>query len=421
MQRNYLRDLPQGLLALIKDIGGEADRNNLDAYAVGGFVRDIFLGKENLDLDVVIVGEAIPLARRWAEKRRAQIRSYDRFGTATVFLENRYRVDFSSARRETYPSPGCLPKVEKGSIQDDLFRRDFTINALAVSMNKKSFGALIDFFSGQEDLAKGKIRVLHQESFTDDPTRILRAVRFEQRFQFRLERQTACLLKKAAGKKAFLSVKPERYFAEFKKILMEKDPQRYLRRLNGLGELRFLGLKSAVDFHLVGRVEKRRSSLEKESLGNEEESWWIIFFMALVHHESKRNVARMTSRFNFKSVDRKKLKESQEIERLGARLAKPDIAPSQIYRLLRSRDRESVLFLWLTSTGKNVQKNIRDYFLHYEPVKLYVDGYDLMKLGVEGERVGKMLKYILDKKINGCLRTRDDEWQLAKRLTEKER
>ena len=185
--RNLLSKLDKNTLAILEEIGRKADEQGSLAYVVGGFVRDILLRRRNLDIDVVVEGDALLLAKMYAQQHQASLTIHNRFGTAVVKLTEGYRVDFATARKERYLHPGALPIVEKGVIRDDLFRRDFSINAMAVRINRDSWGQLVDEFGGLEDIKNKKIRVLHEKSFIDDPTRILRAVRFERRFKFIIE------------------------------------------------------------------------------------------------------------------------------------------------------------------------------------------------------------------------------------------
>lgn len=153
---------------------------------MGGFVKDVFLYQENLDIDVVIEGDGIEFARALAASLGGRVRSHEEFRIAVVILSNGRKIDVATARLEYYKSPGAFPTVETGSIKLDLYRRDFTINTLAIKLNPGRFGTLIDFFGAQKDLKRKMIRVLHNLSFVEDPTRVFRAVRFEQRFGFRI-------------------------------------------------------------------------------------------------------------------------------------------------------------------------------------------------------------------------------------------
>ena len=211
------------LSAIVRQVGQLAQVHGMKAYLVGGPVRDLLLRRPNVDLDLVVEGSGIRLAEAFAAQHRgARLVRYPAFKTATVHLHGRRLVDFTTARKETYARGGAFPKVIPSDIKDDLFRRDFTINALAVAVNPDAWGKLVDPFGGLADLRSKKIRVLHEKSFIDDPTRILRAARFKTRLGFTVERKTLKLLKAAVSAKALDTIKPQRYLKELNKILKEK-------------------------------------------------------------------------------------------------------------------------------------------------------------------------------------------------------
>ena len=189
-----------GLLVLIGDM---AQERHYAAFVVGGFVRDLIMGVRNYDIDIVIEGKAIEFSKAFADKVKGSLVIHRKFGTATVVMPwgilkgERFKLDLATARKEKYERPAALPDVEFSSLRNDLYRRDFTINAMAVALNRSNFGQLIDFFDGQRHLREGVISVLHKGSFIDDPTRIFRAVRFEQRYGFKIDKHTERLIKTA--------------------------------------------------------------------------------------------------------------------------------------------------------------------------------------------------------------------------------
>ena len=192
--------VPSAVAPLLRELGQIADGLALPAYAVGGCVRDWLLGiKKTADLDVTVEGNGLILARQAAAALKAELTEHQQFGTATLELPGKanQRIDVSSCRKEAYSQPAAYPKVTPGALQDDLFRRDFTINAMAVSINRKTFGHCVDPFKGREDLGKGCLRVLHEGSFSDDPSRILRGIRFLKRFDLHWDPRTRELTLKA--------------------------------------------------------------------------------------------------------------------------------------------------------------------------------------------------------------------------------
>ncbi len=229
MSRNVINQLEQRLspesLALIQKAGALAAERRLGIYLVGGVVRDILLGRANSDLDLVVEGDAIKLAESLAGELGGRLVVHRRFGTAKIRTRN-LTIDLAMARAETYARPGALPTVRPGSIQDDLARRDFTVNAMALRLDPDSFGKLVDPFDGQKDLENKLIRVLHDRSFIDDATRMLRAVRYEQRFGFRLEASTEKLLRQNVA--MLRTISGDRIRHELELILKEERPEKAL-------------------------------------------------------------------------------------------------------------------------------------------------------------------------------------------------
>ncbi len=222
-----LNRLSKENLALVSQIGRLAQAQGMVAYLVGGPVRDLAIKLPNVDLDITVEGSGIRLAQEFSTLHpSSKLVRYPAFKTATVGLSGGHMVDFATARKETYSKGGVFPKVVLSNIKDDLFRRDFTINAIAISINPDSWGKVVDPFGGMDDLRAKRIRILHEKSFVDDPTRIVRAARFKTRLGFTLERNTLKILKRAVKAKVLDTIKPQRYRKEFNKILKEKEAKK---------------------------------------------------------------------------------------------------------------------------------------------------------------------------------------------------
>jgi tRNA nucleotidyltransferase (CCA-adding enzyme) len=235
------KELRSEHVQIIKAVS-EAKTNHLPVYVVGGFVRDFLLGSATFDFDIVVEGDAIALAKALVAKHGGKVTAHSRFGTAKWFLvrkpdgetgKARQVVDLISARQEFYEHPSALPTVERGSIKLDLHRRDFTINTLAIRLDGHHFGELHDYFSGLSDLENKIVRVLHSLSFVDDPTRMLRAVRYEQRYGFTIEPRTLQLMEEA--KSLIPRLSSERLRHELDLILEESKSAKMLSRLDELG------------------------------------------------------------------------------------------------------------------------------------------------------------------------------------------
>ena len=217
----------KGPMKIIDIVGKLADELKTHVYIVGGPVRDKLLGRKDYDLDFVVEGDGINFAEALNKTLKGKLTAYRAFGTATINF-NKKRIDVVTARKEHYKYPAAYPTVKPGSIKDDLYRRDFTINAMAIAVNKDGFGRLVDFYNGRKDLKKKVIRVLHDKSFMDDPTRIFRAVRFSARFGFKIEPHTKKLMKEAVRDGLLGEVNAGRIRKEIELFLKEKNPRKCL-------------------------------------------------------------------------------------------------------------------------------------------------------------------------------------------------
>ena len=212
---------PSRAFTLLREVGIKAGSLGYRAYLVGGSVRDIILGRSHIDIDMTVEGDAIKLGKAIAKDVEAVMTAYKSFGTCTLIFKDGSKIDLATARRETYKRPGAMPTIKPSTLKEDLKRRDFTINAIAVSVMAKDFGQVYDFFDGAGDLKSGLIRIIHSKSFTDDPTRIFRARRFAARFGFKIEPRTDILMKKALINRALDTVSQGRIQKEL--MLISKE------------------------------------------------------------------------------------------------------------------------------------------------------------------------------------------------------
>lgn len=406
----------------IEEVGRYAQKNNFTAYLVGGFVRDLILKRDNLDVDIVVEVDAIKLARDFSKKKKIKAALHPQFKTATFFLGNGLRIDLATARKERYPQGGALPVVEPGVLRDDLYRRDFTINAMAVVINSARLGELVDYFGGFDDIQRKKIRILHDQSFWDDPTRILRAVRFEQRFNFTLEERTLRLLKIALKAGAASSVKPPRYFQEFKKILQEPQaPQKYIKRLQGLGALKFIDSVLYVSERIFGIFESIQENVlwfEKRFSNRRELDCWLIYFMPFFLNLSIRKTEAVLEKFNISRQDREKITASKNLKRDIKNLTRQNLKPSQIYKFLKPLSYENILFLRASASSALCKRRVDAFLLQLESIKPAITGEDLKRLGIlPGQHMGRILNQVLCAKIDGAVRSYRDEVALVKQLT----
>ena len=417
MLAEKINDLPKPLTDFIRWAGCLADDRGLSVYAVGGFVRDLLLGVDNFDLDLVVEGDGIVFASEIARRLALKLTTHKRFGTATLFGLGGFKVDIASARQEIYEKPAALPTVSSGHIKDDLFRRDFTINAMAIGINKHTFGHLIDFYGGQEDLKKGLLRVLHRLSFMDDPTRILRAVRFEQRFDFDIEATTLDYLKEAARKKIIHEVQKHRLRDELVLLFKEPSPIKSLRRLDQLCGFSYIApslyFKKAwsQQFDAIAQT----ALWFKSHLTHKRHLELYIMYMSLFFYElSLKDLRKTISDFAFHKGESSRiisLKES--FLSLNGVLSKKNIRASQAYRQLEPLSYEVILLLKALSKNSLLQKRIEDFLCQHDGICLYLQGGDLKKMGLEpGPHYKKILDSLLDAKIDTKFKTKEDELKL---------
>jgi tRNA nucleotidyltransferase (CCA-adding enzyme) len=419
--KTYLNNLPKEIQNLIRLTGDIASQNNMYAYLVGGFVRDLILGAKNLDLDIVVEGEGIKFAEALAQRLQAKLIRHRRFGTATVILKKRLKVDIATARREYYPQPAQLPEVTPGTLKDDLIRRDFTINAMAISINQSDFGRFIDFFGGKEDLFLKKIRILHDLSFIDDPTRILRAIRFEQRYNFKIEPKTLRLLKEAVRLKMLEKTQPQRLRDELILILKEEHPLKQLKRIKGLTGFKFVnpGLSlSQKTTELLKSIQGRIDWFRKNYPRRRQLDTWLIYLIGLLEPLDINKIRSVCKRFAFRRGEEKRILNYKKMSRkIIQELSRMKIKPSKIFTLLEPLSYEVIILIKAKSRNIRLQKHIEIFFEIYNGMRPYICGEDLRKLGIAPSPFyQKVFTKVLEAKLNGLVKTKEEELLLIKKL-----
>jgi tRNA nucleotidyltransferase (CCA-adding enzyme) len=414
-----LNRLPVRQLRLLKQIGRLADERGMSVYLVGGVVRDLLLKRENWDLDLTVEGDGIAFAKLVADRYGAGLAVFERFATARLVFSDGLKIDIATTRRESYAQPALLPTVQPASIEEDLARRDFTINAVAVQLNQRQFGRLLDPYGGQRDLRARTIRVLHAGSFQDDPTRIFRAIRFEQRFGFRLERTTLRLLAQAASTNLIQQLSGPRLQNEILLLFAERDPVRAIARLARLKLSRFLHRSLSYTKNV-----KRTVTAVSKAL-----AWWvcrfpdsaidrpIVYLMALSSEASQAVVATMIRRLALSREQAKKVSIGRhQVDRALKRLTdKGTVQRSQIFRLLADfSDEALVLFLakQVSSQPGNVSllKRRLVVYMKNRTMKTALTGRHLQALGLQpGPQYKTILGKLLDARIDGVVTTEAEE------------
>ena len=414
--QNIMKEqLPRDIIDLFKELGEVAENLKYKAYVVGGFVRDLLLRKPNLDIDIVIEGDGIKFAKAFSKKHpETKIRCHQKFNTAVIVFPDGFKIDVATARLEYYEYPAALPTVKVSSLKLDLYRRDFTINTLAIGINPDNFGQLIDFFGGQKDLKEKVIRVLHNLSFVEDPTRILRAIRFEQRFGFKIGKQTESLIRAAVKSHFMEKVEGRRLFLELKNILEEENALAALRRMNEFNlfpEL-FPALKyDSAKEELLERIEEVLNWYRLSYFEHKVEQW-LVYFMGIAFDLSEKDLLKFTKRLELpeKKIDflvNARARTHQVLMRFS-RTKK--MLPSEIYHTLEQCTIEELLYMMAKTNRDESKKAISLYLLKLRNVKPILTGHDLKALNIEpGPIYKEILRNLLDARLNGEIQTKEDE------------
>jgi tRNA nucleotidyltransferase (CCA-adding enzyme) len=422
-----LRDrLPREVYDLLQAAGDLGERLGYSAYVVGGFVRDLLLGIDNLDVDFVVEGDGIAFARALAKERAGRVKVHERFGTAVVWLPNGFKLDVATARTEYYEYPTALPTVEQSSIKKDLYRRDFTINTLAVRLNPRAFGQLIDFYGGQRDLKERLIRVLHSLSFVEDPTRVFRAIRFELRFDFHLSKETLALIKGAVKMELFHRLSGQRVLDELRFLFSERTPRQAVRRLADLDLLRFIHSALTWSNRLDRRLIDVEAALDWYKLSSFERTLngWLVFAMALAEVMPDQAVREMLERFPFTEAERGAITAArfftQPVCRALSRRA--PLRPSETVALLTGLADETLVFLLAKNGSASAKRNLSLYLTTYRNVKPTLTGKALQALGVKpGPLYRTILARLTEARLDGEVKTDAEERELVKELSDRTR
>ncbi|MFA5038460.1 MAG: hypothetical protein WC732_02135 [Candidatus Omnitrophota bacterium] len=420
MLTKALRKLPEPMSNFIRQAGEFADELKMNVYVVGGFVRDLYLDVPNFDVDLVVEGEGIFFAQECARRLSLKAVTHRRFGTATLHGCDGFKADVASARKETYEKPGALPVVSQGQIKDDLSRRDFTINAMAISINRSSYGETFDFYGGLTDLKNGKVRILHSLSFVDDPTRILRAVRFEQRFCFRLEEQTLKSLRRAVRDKMLLCVQKHRLRDELILIFGEERPWKALRRLEALCGFSFIApsFSCAKGWEAQGqKVRKAAQWFEANCPGHRRLEVYVMFMCLFFSCLPTRRLKDVIFSYAFHKGESLRMlsfkKHGRRVDRL---LSAASLRPSRVYRLLAPLSYEVIMLIFALTKSARSRRRIRDFLLFYNGVRLHVRGEDLVQMGAKpGPLFKKVLERLLFAKLDGKVKNKEEELSFAQR------
>ncbi len=397
------------IVTMLRFLGAVGSELGMATYIVGGFVRDLLLNERNLDLDIVVEGNANTFAIAFKKYFNVKIVDHKEFLASSLFFNDGLRIDIATARTEYYKTPAVLPEVEMSTIKKDLYRRDFSINAMAIKLNQEEFGILIDFFGSRKDLAKGIIRSLHPLSFVEDPTRVLRAVRFEQRFGFEIEVRTAELLRSCVCEGYLARVTGQRLRDEFIKILQEPLPLKAIRRLKGLEIIDRLFIGTRLDRKTDSMLENYFQRRERNSVYTGNDKIFHTVLMILLKDSQTEVVQWHIERFGLPKNFLTRLAEA--VEAAGKIESERPDRPSGFHKLILSRRPELLNYVDSTLTGEMVDR-FEDYLKRVEEVRLSING-DVLKTDFglkEGPAMREVLEALYCARLDGLSREREEEF-----------
>ncbi len=409
---------PERIHQLLVQFGKVGDDLGYPVYAIGGFVRDLLMRVENFDIDIVVEGDGIRLAEEFEKRNPCRIRTHRKFGTAIILFPDGLKVDVATARLEVYESPAALPKVERTSLKADLYRRDFTINTLAIRLNSANFGELIDFFGGIKDIKDKVIRVLHNLSFVEDPTRIFRAIRFEQRFKFQIAKHTQNLMRNAVEMGLIDRLSGGRIFSELVLILEEDNPIPALKRMKDFNLFPLLHPHLRFDEERMRLFEQIHQVINWFDLLFLEERYdrWLIYFYGLIDGLSETHTIELCDRLMMNERLKKKVLEGREqalqslLQFFSWNQQGREPKRSEIFALLDPLSTEVKLFMMGKTTQPTTRRSISLYFTQLKDTKPLLRGSDLIQLGMKpGPLIKKSLETLRKARLDEEVKTREDE------------
>ncbi len=415
IKKLMLKNLSLKLFRFLESLGEVAEQTGYKIFIVGGFVRDLLLGVDNLDIDIVVEGNAIEFTEKLKGYLDIKADVHNKFLTAKVFfVQEEIEIDFATARTEYYEYPGALPNVDQTHLKKDLYRRDFTINAMAIALNNGSFGRLIDYFGSRKDIQSGNIKILYNTSFIDDPTRILRGIRYEQRYGFSLEERTLEHLEKALEDEYLEKISGGRIRYELNRILEEENRIDIIKRLGELNVIKHLFPQTYYTHLLSQKIERVFFAMK-----------WFEFFYAgtytispfycllyiLCEYYTQEQLDWVKERYGIPKKTVNELYHISKIVEIIAKLFTEEMPFSDIYSTVEGLSPEGYCYMTahLDETGL---AHLKEYLRTRKRVKLHcTNGKRLIReFGIEpGEKIREIIKHIVKKKLDGLLTSPEEE------------
>lgn len=412
--------LDDRLNSLLRDIGNAGDQLGLEIYVVGGFVRDLMLDRPIEDVDVVVEGDGIAFAKFFAKAHGCRVHPHHKFNTAVIVFPDEFKVDVASARLEYYTMPAALPIVENSSIKLDLARRDFTINTLAISLNQETWGTLIDYFGAGRDLKDKTIRIIHNLSFVEDPTRIFRAIKFSNRFGFKIGKVTSNLIKNALKIGTFKHLSGLRVLSELKQIFSEDNPIPAVETIASYGVDKVIHKELSITPKTYELFDSVNKALTWHDLLYVDEPYprWAVYLMALLHRHPFRVCSEILDRLMVPFKERKLLldRRYKAENRLSSIENNFPVSRQEMYWGLVNFKTEFILYMMALTKNEEVQKAISKFYTHHRHIKPIIRGKDLLAIGISpGPVYTQILNLILNEKLYKKLTTKQQEIAFATR------
>ena len=411
--------LPQRILDLLTDCGATAEKLGYKVHLVGGMVRDLLLHRDNMDVDLVVEGDGIHFAEEFARSHGCTMASHTRFGTASIVFPDRFKFDVATARTESYHAPAALPMVQGGILRQDLYRRDFTINTLAIDLSPAHFGTLLDYFGGWDDIHQGIVRVLHSLSFIDDPTRTLRAIRFAKRFNFQISADTKRLLHGAVESRVPEKLSGKRFWSELRNLLMEEHPIPAVRMLHHYKLLQFIHPSVQLDGFLLDLLYQIENVLAWFHLNFPAEHivGWKLYLMALLEKLTRTERLSVAQEFQLTADAQDLLRYYKTNTRdIYARLKATPSAGSLFFSL-REYPLEALLYAMARIEEPSHKQQIALFMRDLRKAKLQINGDDLLAIGVRrGPAVREILDQVMREYLDGNAATRASQLQFSENV-----
>ncbi|MCK5542062.1 MAG: CBS domain-containing protein [Desulfobacterales bacterium] len=403
---------------ILISLGNIGNKLGYGTYVVGGFVRDLLINRKIDDIDIVVEGDGIAFAKKFAEINGLRTHGYKKFGTAVIIYPDGFKIDVASARYEYYKTPAALPTIKMSSIKSDLFRRDFTINTFAICLNPNNYGTIIDFFGANRDLKDKAIRVIHNLSFVEDPTRIFRAIKFANRFDFTIGKVTSSLIKNAIDIDCFKNLSGLRVLSELKQIFEEENPIPAIKSLQHYGLEKILHPELNIDNDTYKLFDEVYKVLSWHDLLYTDEKFlrWSLYFMALTKKCSFKIAGQLCTRLKLPEKEKiiilkNRLKAQKHLSILENNFP---LKNSELYKLLSVFKTELILYMIASANTQNTKKAITHYYTKLKSVKISIRGKDLLAMGLKpGPFYSDTLTAILNAKLDKEIKTKTDEKKYA--------